>query len=290
MSHLDDVPSRDGSAPRSNAADGAGEDTWDSFDVRASDLAVVFQPIVRCNSLEVFAYEALARCSLPHLRDPEVLFAHAARHGRCGELGRFIREIAVPHCAGRPLFLNVHPHELTQGWLVRPDDPIYSHDCDIYLEIVESMPFDDFDLSWRVLRDVQSHGNVLLVIDDLGVGFSNLGRISKLSPRIVKLDRQLIAGMTIGSRQHLLVAGVVELCRDLGAMVVAEGVETVEEFDAVRTAGAQYAQGYLFARPAFPAPPVGPRKWFVSGRIEQVAECVALPRAVSRTSHAGGAS
>ena len=51
-----------------------------------------------------------------------------------------IREIAVPLASGLPLFLNVHPHELEEPWLVRPDDPIYSHDADVYLEITESVP------------------------------------------------------------------------------------------------------------------------------------------------------
>ena len=226
------------------------------FHVHGEDLSVVYQPIVHSDSLEVFAYEALVRCAVPAFANPEVLFHHATRAGCCGELGRLIRSLAVPLCPGMPLFLNVHPQELEQRWIVRPDDPLCSHDRAVYLEITESVPFEDFDLCWRVLRDVRSRSNARLVIDDLGVGFSNLGRLTQLSPDVVKLDRQLILKITKDSRQQKLVAGVVRLCKDLGQTVVAEGVETVEELDAVRETEAQFVQGYLFGRPAFPPPAI----------------------------------
>jgi len=70
----------------------------------------------------------------------------------------------------------------------------------------------------------------------------------------VKLDRGLIAGLRIGTRLFKLVSAIVVLCRELGAMVVAEGIETVDELRAVIAAGAHYGQGYLLARPATPPP------------------------------------
>ena len=76
------------------------------------------------------------------------------------------------------------------------------------------------------------------------------------SPRVVKLDRGLIAGLRVDTRLFTLVAGIVSLCNDLGAKVVAEGIETPTELEAVIAANARYGQGYLLARPAWPLPTV----------------------------------
>jgi EAL domain-containing protein (putative c-di-GMP-specific phosphodiesterase class I) len=167
-----------------------------------------------------------------------------------------IREVGVPLCSGKPVFLNAHPTELEERWLVQPDDPMYFHDHDVYLEITESVPMTHFSLCNDVLREIRTRGNVMLVVDDLGAGYSNLSRIADLEPRIVKLDRGLIMGVVKNSRQHRLVTGVVRLCVEMGAEVVAEGVETMDEFNALRDTGIHYVQGYLFARPGFPLPVV----------------------------------
>ena len=167
-----------------------------------------------------------------------------------------IREIAVPICSGKPLFLNVHPQELQEGWLVRPDDPIFMHDHTVYLEITESVPLTHFALCMSVLMDVRARGGIQLVVDDLGAGYSNLKRIADLEPKVVKIDRDLISGLERSKRQQQLVSGVVRLCNDLGALVVAEGIETTDEFAALRDTGAHFGQGYLFAHPAFPMPAI----------------------------------
>ncbi len=221
--------------------------------VDPADLHVVFQPIVDLNTGRLFAHEALLRCR--YATAPE-LFARAHAAGCVGRLGRMVREVAVPLGAGKPIFLNVHPGELSQPWLVRPDDPIFEHDHDVFLEITESVPLEHFDLCIQVLQELRARGDVHLVVDDLGAGFSNLKSIADLEPRVVKLDRELIAGIHRSERQQRLVSGVVRLCQDLDATVVAEGIELREEYEILREVGAQLGQGFLFARPAFPMPAV----------------------------------
>jgi len=224
--------------------------------VRPDELSVVFQPIVRIEDGELHAYEALVRCRVPEYQSPLVLFQQAVATGCAGRLGRMVREIAVPLCAGLPLFLNVHPQELRESWLVRPDDPIFAHDDDLYIEITESVPITHFDLCLSVIRELRARAGVHLVVDDLGAGYSNLKRIIDLEPRVVKLDRELIAGLHLSSRQQQLVRRLVGLCDDLRAVVIAEGVETADEHKALIDTGMRYAQGFLFARPAFPLPEV----------------------------------
>ncbi len=222
--------------------------------VSQKDLSVVFQPIVDLDTGESFAIEALVRCSVPQYSSPPILFERAALIGCAGRLGRMIREIAVPLAARMPLFVNIHPHELNEGWLVRPDDPLYVHDAPVYLEITESVPLTHFELVMSVLKEVKMRGDVKLVVDDLGAGYSNLKSIADLEPNIVKLDRGLVSGIDRSARQQQLVTSVVRLCRELRAKVVAEGVETVDELSALRDTGADFAQGFLFARPSYPIP------------------------------------
>jgi EAL domain-containing protein (putative c-di-GMP-specific phosphodiesterase class I) len=251
-------------APPSNSLSGApsavnvsGTDEARFFDqlVKPEDLSAVFQPIVSLETGELFAYEALVRCRIPSFTPP-VLFERAAAMQATGRLGRMIREIAVPLCSGTPLFVNLHPTELEEGWLVRPDDPVFSHDDDIYLEVTESAPMTHLALCVNVLREVCGRAGVHLVIDDLGAGYSNLNLIADLEPRVVKLDRKLVQDLHKKPRQQKVVAMVVRLCEELGATVVAEGIETREEFKAVCDSGSHYGQGYLFARPAFPVPKI----------------------------------
>ena len=222
--------------------------------VRTEDLSVVFQPIVTLATMKIFAYEALARCAVPAFSNPMVLFERAVRDRCCGRLGRAIREAAIPLCEGVPVFVNVHPHELEERWLVQPDDPLYFHDRVVYLEITEAVPLSHFDLCRSVLKDVRRRADVRLVVDDLGAGYSNLKHIADLEPAIVKLDRNLIIDLDRSKRHQTLVAGIVRLCADLGAEVVAEGIETIEELKAIRDTGVHYVQGFLLARPGFPLP------------------------------------
>jgi len=215
------------------------------------ELLVVYQPIVDLRAQKPFAHEVLARSSSPLYQGPPAMFndAIAAQFG--GALGRALRDLAVTHAPPTPLFVNVHPSEFDEAWLVQPDDPIFEYEHGIYLEITESVPLSHFQMCRSVLAEVRSRG-VMLAVDDLGAGYSNLKYIADLAPEVVKLDRELIANIAHGSRQHKLVRALVRLCDDLGAKVVAEGIEYPEEARAARDAGVHYGQGYLFARPAFP--------------------------------------
>ena len=219
-----------------------------------NDINMVFQPIVDIATGQLFAHEALVRCKLPQYTSPVLLFQAAEKEHACGHLGRVIRQQTFERCPDTALFVNVHPEELSQRWLVRPDDPIFFHEREVYLEITESAAFSYFGLCAGVLKEICSRGGAYLVVDDLGAGHSNLKRIVDLEPHVVKLDLALIRGIEKSRRQQILVRQVVSLCEELGAKVVAEGIETEEELRAILDTGAHYGQGYLFAKPAFPIP------------------------------------
>ena len=216
-------------------------------------VQIHYQPIVDLKSQKIFAYEALARPNREDFDGPMALFASAVAENVTGELGRLLREISLAGCQTHPLFINIHPAELNEKWVVQPDDPLFNHVEDVYLEITEAVPLTHFRLCQNMLAEVRGRG-VHLVVDDLGAGYSNLKYIADLHPRIVKLDRELITGLTKDTRLYKLVSAIVRMCEDLDSKVVAEGIETKEELEAVTAAGAKFGQGYYLARPAFPPP------------------------------------
>ena len=162
----------------------------------------------------------------------------------------------MTHCPDEPLFINIFPAEFDYGLLVRPDDAIYRHRHPVYIEITESVPLSHFELCNDVLGEIRKKG-MMLAIDDLGAGFSNLKYIADLVPEIVKLDRSLIEGVKEGNRQAKLVRLMVSLCQDMGARVVAEGIETIHELIVAERAGVDFCQGYLLGRPS-PSPKSSP--------------------------------
>lgn len=218
-------------------------------------VRMVFQPLYDVEQRRIFAYEALVRGTTEAFATPAQILKAAVEEKVIGRLGRLLRELAVEGCPDTPLFINIHPGELDYGLLIRPDDPIYNHDQPIFIEITESVPLTHFRWCNEVLTEMRER-DIQLAVDDLGSGYSNLKYIADLQPEVVKLDMSLIRGIDSQPRKHTLVRAIVRLCVDLGARVVAEGVETPEEYAAVRETGAHLIQGFLLARPGVPPPQV----------------------------------
>jgi EAL domain-containing protein (putative c-di-GMP-specific phosphodiesterase class I) len=219
-----------------------------------AEIGVAFQPIVDVRTGLLFAHEALVRCTREPYKSPTVLFEHAVKEGACGRLGRKIREVAFTAAGDVALFINVHPEELVARWLVRPDDPIGFHKRPVYLEITESATLSYFEVCMSVLEELRGRTNARLVVDDFGAGYSNIERLIQLAPAVVKLDLALIRDIHRERRKQIVTRHMVNLCKDLGAAVVGEGVETLDELKCIRDLGVDYAQGYLLARPANPPP------------------------------------
>ncbi len=217
--------------------------------IEEEQLSVVYQPIYALSSGDVFGYEALARVDSPAFSSLIEVFQAASAAGQVAELGRLHRAQAIAHGPDLPLFINIFPTEFDYGLLVRPDDSLFRHKYPVYVEITESVPLSHFQQCHDVLGELRKKG-VSLVIDDLGAGYSNLKYVADLAPDVVKLDRNLIADVRHDSRQARLVKAIVELCHQMGAEVVAEGIETVDELMVAQRAGVEYCQGYLLGRPS----------------------------------------
>lgn len=223
--------------------------------VREHDVDVAFQPIVNIRDRSTFAHEALARCKLPHFSSPLVLFEQAEREEACGRLGRVVRNVLFEHCSRKRIFINVHPQEVSQRWLVQPTDPLFLHDSEVFIEVTEAAAFEYFDICLSVLSELRARCDARIVVDDFGAGHADLTRVLELRPDMVKLDMSLIRNLDVDLVKQARVAEIIHTCHSLGAEVVAEGIERREELDAVSQLGADFAQGYLLGRPTFPPQP-----------------------------------
>ncbi len=218
------------------------------------DLGVAFQPIVDVSTGLLFAHEALARPKVSEYPNPPALFEAAEREVACGRIGRLIREVAFATCGDVPLFVNLHPQELSSRWLVQADDPIGFHTKQVFLEVTETAAFEHFEVCRDVLAELSRRSGAALVVDDFGAGYSNLARVVDLAPAIIKLDLALTRDVHLLKARQIVVRHMVNMCKELGARVVAEGVETIDELSCVRDLGVDFVQGYLLARPATPPP------------------------------------
>jgi EAL domain-containing protein (putative c-di-GMP-specific phosphodiesterase class I) len=116
------------------------------------------------------------------------------------------------------------------------------------LEMTESSLISDMNTAFDVLGSLRRLG-VSLLMDDFGTGYSSLNYLHSFPFDVLKIDRSFVGRMTGGEQALQIVRTIVELARVLGMDVVAEGIETVEQYRLLRDLGCRYGQGYLFARP-----------------------------------------
>jgi EAL domain-containing protein (putative c-di-GMP-specific phosphodiesterase class I) len=225
------------------------------FESALSTLWVAYQPIVSWSAQHVFAWEALVRNKEPTLRSPPDLFEAAERLGRLQELGRVIRDRVARTAdelpSGGLLFVNVHALELDDESLFSEHAPLSKHAKQVVLEITERAPIDKIrDVGNRVAQ-LRALG-YRIAVDDLGAGYAGLASFAHLEPEVVKVDMSLIRGLDRSPMKQKLLSSIVALCQELGIKMIAEGIETEEEREALVSLGGDLCQGYLFARPQLP--------------------------------------
>lgn len=119
----------------------------------------------------------------------------------------------------------------------------------IMFEFTENERMTDVAHVERIIAEYRKQGFVT-ALDDFGAGYAGLNLLASFQPDFIKLDMELIRGIATSSARQTIVAGVIMMARQLGVAVIAEGVETEMELSALRAAGIQLFQGYLFAKPA----------------------------------------
>ena len=223
-----------------------------NFERALSGLWIAFQPIVRASDRSIFGYEALLRSDDASMAGPGPMLHAAERLGELNRLGRAVRQRAARSLreSDRPytMFVNLHPQDLLDPDLHNNDSALTGVADRVVLEITERSAITDVENARALAMGLRNHG-FRIAVDDLGAGYAGLNSFALLEPEFVKLDMTLVRDVDKSTVKQKLVKSLASLCTDMGLHVIAEGVETAEERDAVIELGCDLLQGYLFARP-----------------------------------------
>lgn len=213
-------------------------------------ISLAAQPIVDLQRATVVGYELLARFALGHTIPPPAVFAGAVRCGHGPELEALVLARALALFERKPencfVAINVDPMNLTA-----PEVKAAIGKTDlrgVVFEMTEHSAFEDIR-AVRLAIDVLRDQGAIIALDDAGAGYPGLKQIIELRPEIIKLDRDLVSGLHSNEAKRVLVEMLGGLADQLDAWVLAEGVETPEEADAVVKLGIPLAQGYFFCVP-----------------------------------------
>lgn len=217
-------------------------------DTRA--LALVFQPLWDLNRMQIVSLEALARFP-GHQHPPNWFFTQASELGLGVELEmRSVRmALAALDDIPAPIRLNVN---VSPDTLCSPDffDAIAGVPANrLVVEVTEHSAIEDYG-ELQAASERLSASGIWLAIDDVGMGFSGLNRILQSSPEELKLDACVIRDVHIDPVKQALIECFCAFGRQAGLDIVAEGIESKHELDALRALGVKFGQGYHLARPA----------------------------------------
>ena len=241
--------------------------------LREETIDTAFQPIIDVQLGRVVGAEALSRFTTEPARPPDAWFAAADSVGRGLDLEEVTLRKALTRAFGLPhgcyVAVNASPPMLTSSRLL-PLLQASGFPLDrIVVEITEHTSIPDYGPARAAREQLRAHG-IRLAVDDAGAGYASLQHILALAPDMIKIDRSLISGVDADPVRGSMVAAVVMFALQSGAALVAEGVETAAELDALRTLAVDHAQGYLIARPSTdpadwatwraPTPPARARK------------------------------
>ncbi|MEI9978429.1 MAG: EAL domain-containing protein [Edaphobacter sp.] len=224
-----------------------------------SGLTSRFQPIYEVGEKMPFAIEGLVRGPVGSvLETPDGLFEAAENADVVLAFDEAVSKVVLNafaelHWPGK-LFLNLRASSLhtapqAVSNLRRAIDYACLHPSQIVLELTEHEPVLDAASLLRVLDPLFDDG-MKLSLDDVGAGFANIRAICELQPHYIKVDRYFIRGVAESMVKRSAVQNFVNLASDVGAMLVAEGVEQEEDALALIQMGVRLMQGYLFGRPA----------------------------------------
>ncbi len=244
-----------GSVP--GAADRAGVEV--RFERALDGLFMMYQPIVHATGGELFGVEALMRSDEPSCATPMAILEAATYLGRMSALSRRVRVLAATALAPRGdipnLFVNLHPEDLLDVDLIAQDAALTALAPRVILEVTERASLTTTpELNSRIAR-LRELG-FRLAVDDIGAGYSGLTSFADLTPEIVKIDMSLIRDVHLSTLKQRTIAALCNLCHDVGAQVVGEGVETEPEREALRALGCDLLQGFLVAKPSTELPRV----------------------------------
>jgi diguanylate cyclase (GGDEF)-like protein len=232
--------------------------------IEKKQFSIDFQPIVVLNTIKLSGFEALVRWHHPvdGLVGPGQFIPVAEETGLIVQIGQWVLEQACtalkqwqdqwPRHRDLTLSVNLSARQAAQPDLFEQVAAALERSgleprC-LKLEITESVVMDNAERAITMFKRLRSLG-VQLSIDDFGTGYSSLSYLHRFPLNYLKIDRSFVSRMTDTKDNSEIVKTIVTLAHNLGMKVIAEGVETAEQAEQLRTLGCEYGQGYLFSRP-----------------------------------------
>jgi diguanylate cyclase (GGDEF)-like protein len=229
--------------------------------VDTDEIWLAYQPKVDLVTGSIVGVEALMRWDNPILGSvpPATFIPIAEQTNLIGRLGRValaeaIRQAAAWRRAGFDLevSVNISAHQILDAGLtdfiartlIAEDLPARA----LCLEVTETALMSDIAQATRVLYELNEMG-ARISIDDFGTGYCSMAYLQQFPVDELKIDRAFVRDVTTSRSQHALVAAIIAMASALDVRVVAEGIEQLEQADALRLLECDYAQGFLFARP-----------------------------------------
>lgn len=213
-------------------------------------LSIVYQPIYHIGQRRIAGVESLSRFTDNPTRSPDRWFGDAARVGMQVELETAAIRRALEGLARLPddlyMSINASPDVIVSGAIEHElrDVPANS----VVLEITEHALIENYDRIIEALKPLRERG-IRIAVDDAGSGYSSFRHILHLDPDIIKLDMSLTAKVDTDPSRRALAAAMAGFSTETGMAIVAEGVETPSELEALKRIGIPLAQGYLLAKP-----------------------------------------
>jgi EAL domain-containing protein (putative c-di-GMP-specific phosphodiesterase class I) len=232
----------------------------------AHDVLIRYQPIVRLDDGAIHGFEALSTGPSGDIfENPEMMFSFAEETEQIIELERLCRSKAIRGAAAlnspQKLFLNcsargfVDP-QLTSAAILEEVSRAGRAPADIVFEVTERVAITEWKQFRSILADLRRMG-FSIAIDDMGAGYSSLQAVAEVEPDYLKFDISLVRDIHLSPIKRNLLETLVVLARKIDARVIAEGVESAQECEALRAMDVTFAQGFYFAVPALlngPAP------------------------------------
>lgn len=219
---------------------------------------VVFQPVIDLTDSSVAGYEALSRFG-PETATPDAWFEDADSVGLGIDLELAAVRAGLRGAASFPastfLAVNVSPACLVSG---RLPEAVYAandatsaaqRDAAVVFELTEHVPVADYTALVAAFEPLRAEG-ALLAVDDTGAGYAGLRHLLHLNPDVIKLDISMVHSIDTDPVRRALAAALLTFSYDIGARVIAEGVETAAQARVLTDLGVTWVQGWLYGRPA----------------------------------------
>ncbi len=238
---------------------------WLADVLESRRLFSVFQPLVFTKRPQrVYAYECLVRARNPrgNMISPDRLFNAARTTGLLSILDGAARRTAIEsvtqHGLRTPAFINIYPNAIQESARFLDTTIAVAERTKLpaeqfVFEFVETEEISDPDGFFEMLQELRARG-FRVALDDVGAGYSSLNVLVHVKPDFMKLDMGLMRNVDRDVYKSCVAAKLLELAQELNVKTVVEGIETVGEWQWSREHGADFAQGYLFARPNCPPP------------------------------------